>query len=308
MDPLDMTPQHEENATPASLPTAQEMELLHPKQGASTCASCSGIDKMSRNGSYEPSFVYAIGRVEPRFPRLAVEKEFAQATVQTSTAGLTDRQALYEVLSQPQNRYLLRQLCWVLTIQGMEAYILVPSDPTDLNLLVEALRPAPSPLDLDVVIGTRGPIAPPEVCNGLMVPIIMFDQIYSFDREALIKAIPRLEKTDAKQFEIIAGELFDRVIQMTDNLGAADEHRALNYLAVRYPAVYTLAAEQFSRDFSLTGVYVRPSSLSSTRRIMDVILSFTNRNTDFCEKFCVRVDTAEKWPFLVSKLSSYFDR
>jgi hypothetical protein len=27
-----------------------------------------------------PSYVYAIGRVEPRFPRLSVEKEFAQVT------------------------------------------------------------------------------------------------------------------------------------------------------------------------------------------------------------------------------------
>jgi hypothetical protein len=41
------------------------------------------------------------------------------------------------------------------------------------------------------VIGTRGPIASPEMCNGLMVPIVVFDKIYSFDRDTLIKAIPR---------------------------------------------------------------------------------------------------------------------
>jgi hypothetical protein len=41
-------------------------------------------------------------------------------------------------------------------------------------------------LDLDVVIGMRGSIAPPEFCNGLMLPIVAFDQIYSFDRSALI--------------------------------------------------------------------------------------------------------------------------
>ena len=33
----------------------------------------------------------------------------------------------------------------------------------------------------------KGPIAPPQMCNGLMVPIVVFDQIYSFDRDALIK-------------------------------------------------------------------------------------------------------------------------
>ncbi len=41
----------------------------------------------------------------------------------------------------------------------------------------------------------RGPIAPPEMCNGLMAPIVVFDQIYSFDRDALIKAIPMPDKT-----------------------------------------------------------------------------------------------------------------
>ena len=74
-------------------------------------------------------------------------------------------------------------------------------------------------MDIDVVIGMRGPIAPPEFCNGLMVPIVVFDQIYSFDRDALIKAIPRPEKTTAKQFEAAAGEVFDRILQMTDNAG-----------------------------------------------------------------------------------------
>ncbi len=57
--------------------------------------------------------------------------------------GLTDRQALQKVLSQRQNRYLARQLCWVMTIEGLETYILVPRDPADLDLLVEALRAYP---------------------------------------------------------------------------------------------------------------------------------------------------------------------
>ena len=114
-----------------------------------------------------PSYVYAIGRIEARFPRPSVEKEFAQATGRAETAGLTDRQALQKVLSQRQNRYLARQLCWVMTIEGLETYILVPRDPADMDLLVEALRPTPSPMDLDCVIGVQGPIAPPEMCNGL---------------------------------------------------------------------------------------------------------------------------------------------
>ena len=254
------------------------------------------------------SYVYAIGQIEARFPRLAVEKEFSQATMRAETAELTDQQTFHNVLSQAENRYLARQLCWVFTIQGLETYILHPRDPRDFDLLVEAIRPQPSPMDVDVVIGALGPIAPPDYCNGLMVPIVFFDQIYSFDRDTLIKAIPRSDKMKDEKFEAVAGEVFDRIMQMTDNAGATDDHRALNYLAMRYPGIYARVAEAFAQDFSLNRLEVRPSSLSSTRNIVDIILSFTNRNTDFTEKSFVRVDVTEEFPFMVTKMSPYYDR
>jgi hypothetical protein len=118
---------------------------------------------------------------------------------------------------------------------------------------VEAIRPVANANDLDAVIGMRGPVAPPTMCNGMMVPILVFDQIYSFDRPTLIKAIPKPERMDEEQFGPTADELFTRIMQMTDNAGATDEHRALNYLAMRYPAIYARAAEQFALDFSMTG-------------------------------------------------------
>jgi len=195
-----------------------------------------------------------------------------------------------------------------MSIGGLETYILYPRDPVDFGLLVESVRAEPSPMDLDVVIGTRGSIAPPEMCNGLMVPIVAFDQLYSFDRDSLIKAIPRPEKTSAKEFAAASAELFDRVLQMTDNAGATDEHRAVNYLAVRYPAIYTAVAEAFGRNSALTAVDVRPSAMGGVRTVVDVIFSFTNRATDVVEKSFVRCDVTEEFPFLVTKLSPYYDR
>jgi hypothetical protein len=97
-------------------------------------------------------------------------------------------------------------------------------------------------------------------------------------------------------------------MQLADNAGATDEHRALNYLAVRYPAIYATAAEQYGRNSSLTGVDVRPSRLSGVRRIVDVVFSFTNRNTDVTEKYFVRVDVTEEFPFLVTKMSPFYER
>ena len=51
-------------------------------------------------------------------------------------------------------------------------------------------------------------------------------------------------------FRSAAEELVERVMQITDNAGASDEHRALNYLAVRYPVIYAKAAESPRRRCS----------------------------------------------------------
>ena len=146
------------------------------------------------------AYVYALGRIEPRFPRLSVEKEYAQATGRAETAGLTDRQALQTVLSQPENRYLARQLCYVLTIEGLDTYILQLGDPVDLTALIKSLRRTPRLGDVDVVVG------------------------------------------------------------------------------------------------------------SGTRKIVEVIFSYTNRETDVTEKFFVCVDVTEEFPFLHTKLSPYYGR
>jgi hypothetical protein len=195
-----------------------------------------------------------------------------------------------------------------MTIEGIETYLLAPRDPSDLDLLIDTLRTGPRPTDVDVVIGRLGPIAPPDMCNGLQVPIVGFEQIYSFDIDTLINAIPRPAGVGEDKFGPAAEGIFYRIMQLADNAGATDEHRALNYLAVRYPAVYTTAAEAHGRNASLASVDVRASRLSGVRRIVDVIFSFVNRSTDVAEKYFVRVDVSEQFPFLVSKMTPYCDR
>lgn len=255
-----------------------------------------------------PTYIYAMGTVAWRYPRLSVEKEFAQAIGRAGTAGLTDGEALHKALTQRENRYLARKLCWVMSIEGLETYILQPRDPADVELLIETVRARPSPTDRDLVIGLRGPIAPPELCNGLMVPVVFFDQLYSFDRQTLIGSIPRPKTVKEEKFAACAEQVFDHIIQMADNAGATDEHRALNYLAVRYPAIYETAVEAFERNCTLAGLEVRPSRLSGVRKIVDVIFTYANRTTDVVEKYFVRADVTEEFPFLVTKLMQFFDR
>ena len=232
--------------------TRRDVAVIAPSQGDVAgapltqeipCPTCVG-----GAGAMSMSYVYALGRIEARFPRLSVEKEFAQVAGRAETAGKTDQQVFYAVLSKFENRYLVRQMCWVFSVQELETYILQPRNPADFDLLAGAIRPVPNPNDIDTVVGVRGPIAPPEMGNGLMVPIIAFDQIYSFDRDTLIKAIPYPKELTPEQFGPAAEEVFDRIMQLTDNAGATDEHRAVNYLAMRYPAIYAKAAEEFARD------------------------------------------------------------
>jgi hypothetical protein len=265
------------------------------------CASCA-------DAARPRSFVYALGRIEARFPSLAVEKEFAQASGRTDAAAKTDQQLFHDVLTRREHRYLARQLCWVFSIQGIETYLLEPADPVDLDLLLEAIRPSPSPSDIDAVIGAAGGIAPPDRCNGLMVPVVTVEQIYAFDRAALVGAVPRPDRVKASEFSAAVEDVVDRVMQLADNAGASDEHRAINYLALRYPAIYALAADAFARNLSLTGVGVRPSPLGSTRRIVEVIFTYTHRATDVVERSFVRVDVTEAFPFLVTKLAPYIER
>jgi hypothetical protein len=59
---------------------------------------------------------------------------------------------------------------------------------------------------------------------------------------------------------------------------------------------------------ALAAVDVAPSPLSGTRKVVEVIFSYTNRNTDVTEKFFTRVDVTEEFPFLLTKLSPYYDR
>ena len=69
---------------------------------------------------------------------------------------------------------------------------------------------------------------------------------------------------------------------------------------MRYPRIYERAAEQFAASSSLTAVEVLPSRLSGVRRIVNVVFTYTDRSSGVQEKFAVKVDVTEEFPFLVA--------
>jgi hypothetical protein len=284
-----------------SVPTA----AVTPQAAAENCPTCSAAQPSGSIGSFR--CVYVIGHIEPRYPSLGIEKETRQAAARGGTAKETDREIMAKALQDPNNKYLVRRLCWVLLIQGIEHYILVPRD-GDYQPLVDAYRAEPKPGDVELVIGVRGAVAPPTMCNGLLVPILAFDRIYSFDRKSLLDSIPKPKNADPKQFTAAAGEVLDRILEQSDNAGATPEDIAKNYLALRYPRIYELAAEQFGKNASLNSISVLPSPLTGSRTVVDVVFAFNDRDTDVVSKYFVRVDVTECFPFLVSKIAPYYDR
>jgi hypothetical protein len=191
-------------------------------------------------------------------------------------------------------------------MEGVPIYILLPTGPEDLNILLEAIRPPACPLDRQVVVGRKGPVAPPEMC-GQEVPMVLVDHLYSLEYNNFMKSIHPELVADEK-FKAAALELFRRMMQIADNTGSTEKHRALNYLAVRYLAIYSTAAEKLENSFSLTSAEAIPSRLSDSRKIISVVFSFTNRETGIMEKYFVRVDVTEEFPFIVTKMAPYYDR
>ena len=280
--------------------TAMRSRNMADSTGSQSCSTCGGTSRASAGGS----FVYALGRVEPRFPSLSVEKEFAQAVGRAQTAKLADRQAIHAVLSQPEYAYLIRQLCWVFTIEGIDTYVVVPPGSEEARYLVEALRPSPREGDVDVVLGTLGPPVGGRACNGLMLPSVVLTQIYSFNVDELIAKLPRPKELGEAAFKATVSS----VLQLAENPGLRSDHRAINYLATRDASLYAAVAQRAQHKLSLASVDARPSALSTSREIKEVVLTFRHRETDAADRLFARVDTTELFPFLVSQLSPYTER
>jgi len=284
----------------------------HPENNMNKSCGCGSKVDSSEMKNPSPSFVYAIGKVVSRFPNRSIELELAQATGRRSiedTKGITHEELIYRTLTDPNSRYIARQICYVLTIEGLETYILVPADPLDIDRIAQALKPVPGDTrDIDVIIGRRGPIAPPEMCNGLMIPIVIVDQIYSFDRDDLIKSIPKRKGENEEQIKNTSNTLFNHIVQIADNAGATDEHRAINYLSVRYDEIYHRTQTMQDENYSFTAIEVRLSRLSSSRKIVDVVFTYENRTNRAIQQWFTRIDVTEEFPFLISTMQQYLDR
>ncbi|HEY9373681.1 hypothetical protein [Streptomyces sp.] len=279
-------------------------------QAACGCAAASSSDDGGGgNGDTAAGYVYVLGRVHAVFPDVSVRHEFFQVAGAEDAIDDTDADAMYRVLSAPENRYITRQMCFVLSVQGVDTYLLEPDDPTELDQLVEALRPVKDKRDLAVIVGYLGPIAPPGACQGLSLPVVRVVKAWAFDSRELIRAIKLPDNTPRKEFEKGAGALLDRLLQLSDNAGTDPVDRALNYLTVRSQEIYQKTNAMRDEGYILSGVETGPSRLSTaSQSVITVVFSYTHRQTNVVEKYFARVGLAGLFPFPVTPFQEYYSR
>jgi hypothetical protein len=255
------------------------------------------------------SFIYAVGSVRPHFPGIAVEKEFCHAWGQPWPHGGPDLATVYEVLSKPENHYIARRMCWILNFDGIDSLLVVPNDPGDLSLLLGALHArVQKKHDHQLVVGLIGPPAPPWACHGIQLPVVVFDQLLTFNADELIKTLPVPANIPEATFRENGEELLELILRRAHGFGTTDEHRAVTFLAMQYHGIYDWFAQAKAAGESLVNVAVRPSPMSTARNVVDVLLELQNDKTAAVRRALARVDVTDEFPFLVSRLGACVDR
>jgi hypothetical protein len=239
-----------------------------------------------------------------------------EGAIKPHGAKLTEDEIRHAVLSDLEYRYLARMSCWTLIIRGVPAYVILAADSTELDVLIASTR-SEARSAIGAVLGYRTGTAPPEMCGGSELPMVVAHKVYSFSHDALVeglltrllqgesgevKPIPANQKDDLAKSSI---ELFDRLIQSTgDGMGKG---RVLAWALLRSSGIYAKNYEMSRRDFSLTNVSVKLPRISAGKTAR-LTLRFTNVFTGFTESYCQDVNVSGLYPYLVSGLAPCLDR
>lgn len=269
------------------------------KEGCTDCAEC--------RGSREPrdEFVYAIGKFDVRFPSLGIEREFQQREARLESripAGASRGARTRAVLEA--NSHLARNVCYAFTISGLPSYVVLPTSVQQAPELLQVIEHMDDSEHWCVLVGRRGPIAQPTNSAGIMAPIVACDQLYSFSMDEwadslneLVEPALKVRKVAREIFTTGARELFGQITRSTENIGATQAHRALNYVLMQHPGVFLAAAERSGRQ-RLQKVETRLILGLGLREQVAVIATFVEVTTGVTERLFTRIDVTEEWPFV----------
>lgn len=276
--------------------------------------SCDGSSASCSCGGTGPTrYVYAVGILRPIYPNRSLEHEMLQSADRSQAPG-PPNELDFQTMRMGENVHVSRDMCFVLSIGGIDTYIVKPRSYLELNDIISDLdeqETQDEPL-YAVIVGPMGSVAPPEMCTGLQLPVVVCNQYMSFTQSAMVDA---LTNADASITSSVARDMLRRmVLEPSNNAGEMPEHRATNYLALQYPDIYAQASiyldagsEQnpWSRVMYFEDARARPAEVQGTRVVMDVVFNYAERHTrQRLESYC-KVDVTGQFPFLVTPLVTY---
>lgn len=268
-----------------------------PASSGYCCPECAS------RGRPAPALIYAIGSVEARFPTIGIEREFQQRQGRLPEAAAEASRASQVRRVLEANPHVAVRMSYVFLAAGVPAFILAPTGRYLQDELLTAVEHTGDPDYWCVLIGRRGPMAGPEVAGGVLAPIVACDQLYCFSQEEwkaslaeqLAPAI-KAERINRRNLNRVTKELFAQILNSTENIGATDAHRALNYVLVQHPGLFLAAAERAGKQV-LERIEARQVHGLGARRIVAVIVTFLDMATGVPERLFTRVDVTEEWPF-----------
>lgn len=303
-EPTSLQPETVETIiSPVSAPTQTINAVIAPQHSTLTPQDCG----CGGGAAAALGYIFVIGNIVPRFPSQSVEEEYMYAYQEFRAEG-PPASLYYQVFSQGQNLYIARQMCWVLQIDSVDTYIIKPRTDVELYQIIDTLKPVDlGQVKYDVIIGTRGAVAGPDVCNGLQLPLVMSNLSYHFTFaqfvDHVMASLPGIPRN-------VVESMLLQMTQVADNAGETDVHRAINYLTVRTKDIYYMAWQMQEPSplppyppgvFFLQSVSAKPASVQGNRNIVDIIFQYMSRDSNDVMYWYIKVDVTGMYPFLASR-------
>ncbi|MDP4182468.1 MAG: hypothetical protein Q8942_15430 [Bacillota bacterium] len=271
-----------------------------------SCSCGQDTDTANSSANTNYTYFYGIGNISVDFPSLNIEKEFYQVAPKGSN-NPPNVKLLFDVLSKAENKYLAKEMCWKFQQgSGLATFILTPNSDLELASLISGIEPL-FDIDYDVVIGLKGPLSSPQMCNGVILPVITCNKVMTYTLKNIISNISKELGVD----KATATDLFKLMLPLLDNPGDTDGYRALNYVTLNYMQIYKRTMElvspvdpQKNPPYNFVEVRTVPANIQGERKLIDVIYTY-NRLGEQIRLAC-RVDITGLYPFLVSPIFPYY--
>ncbi|WP_047042611.1 hypothetical protein [Vibrio mexicanus] len=247
-----------------------------------------------------PSYIYALGRVQAQFPSKSIENLYKEVVFQKFGPAAASK-SQFDVLSLPEHRFLARKMCWTLTIDGHDCYVLNAKTPALLDAFIAALE-SKSNQQFDYVIAHLGSYATDNQCNGRSLQIAHVHQVQSFTAEDYCQVLSQQTEIELSKIK----PLFNSMLKFCRNSGSTPAQRALNYVSLKCTSLYkTFTAPMLAQNkdgIEFEQIEAQVADGSHNREVICLIFSYLNPESKRVDKQHINIDVTELYPFSCSEL------